>query len=241
MQKVRARVPKGTLASLFEKEVDVLLKELPSSERPVERLRRYGAGVLSTGELLTIIIGSPDPLGFDLLAHFGSLKALAQASLGEMEEIEWIGPSRAARIKAALELGRRLLFASFGERPRINSPADAANFLMAEMSMLPQEQMRVILLDGKNHILASPTIYQGTLNANSIRVGEVFREAIRENCAAIIVAHNHPSGDPTPSPEDIQATKQIVEAGKLLGIEVLDHLVIGAGRWVSLRERGLGF
>ena len=138
-------------------------------------------------------------------------------------------------------MGRRLLVAAPHERPLVKSPADAANLLMMEMAVLEQEHLRTVLLDSKNQVLKVHTVYIGSLNTAVVRVGELFREAIRLNCAALIVAHNHPSGDPTPSAEDVYVTRQIVEAGKLLSIDVLDHLVICQARWVSLKERGLGF
>jgi DNA repair protein RadC len=127
------------------------------------------------------------------------------------------------------------------ERPSITSPADAANLVMSEMSLLPQEELRIVLLDTRNRVQGIHTVYKGSLNTTMIRVAELFREAIRVNCNAIIVLHNHPSGDVSPSPEDVAITKDIVSAGKLLSIEALDHLIIGANRFTSLRERGLGF
>ena len=148
---------------------------------------------------------------------------------------------KVSQLKASLELGRRLLASAPEERAQIRSPADAANLLMLEMSMLEQEHLRVILLDTRNRILAIDTVYKGSLNSSVVRVGELFRGAIRRNAAAVIIAHNHPSGDPAPSPEDVTVTRQVVEAGKLLDVEVLDHIVIGRGRFVSLKERGLGF
>jgi len=223
------------------------IKDLPTTERPRERLERYGAGALSITELLAIIlrtgIGGQNvlELSTSLLAQYGGLVGLARASFPELCETKGIGPAKVTQLKAALELGRRLLIATPEARPQVRSPADAANLLLAEMSLLEQEHLRTLLLDSKNHVLGSPTIYVGSINTSLIRVGEVFREAIKANCAAIIVAHNHPSGDPTPSPEDVAVTEQIVAAGKLLDIEVLDHLVIGHQRYVSLKERGLGF
>jgi DNA repair protein RadC len=138
-------------------------------------------------------------------------------------------------------MGRRLLLAAPEERLQICSPADAANLLMLDMAHLDQEHLRLVLLDTKNRVLASPTVYKGNVNTSVIRISEIFREAIRHNSTSLIVAHNHPSGDPTPSPEDVRVTRQIHEAGKLLDIDVLDHLIIGQGRYVSLKERGLGF
>jgi len=204
------------------------------------RLRRYGPGSLSTGELLTIILGSPDELGARLLAHFGGLVPLARASLHELIGLDGMGLARAARIKAALELGRRLLIASCEERPRVLSPADVAGLLMPEMSLLRQEQLRVVLLDNKSHVLGIPVVYVGSVNTTLVRTGELFREAIRENAPVIILVHNHPSGDPTPSPDDIALTERAVQAGKLLDIALVDHIVIGAGRYVSMKDRGLG-
>jgi DNA repair protein RadC len=156
-------------------------------------------------------------------------------------EIKGIGEAKAVEIKAALELGRRLIASSPQEKPKISSPADAANLLMSEMSLLEQEHLRLLLLDTRNNVLASPTVYVGSLNTSVIRVAELFRAALKENAAAIIVAHNHPSGDPSPSPEDINVTKQIVKAGEIIDIEVLDHIIIGQQRFVSLKERGMGF
>jgi DNA repair protein RadC len=127
------------------------------------------------------------------------------------------------------------------ERPKVTTPADAANLLMSEMMFLEQEELRVVILDTRNRVLSTPTIYRGSLNTSVIRIGELFRAAIRSNAAAVIVAHNHPSGDPAPSPEDINVTRQLVKAGKLLDIDVLDHIVIGRQKFVSLKERGLGF
>jgi DNA repair protein RadC len=223
------------------------IKDLPSSERPRERLLNHGAGALSSAELLAIILrtGTHDEnvvrVAQRLLATFGGLTGLAKASPTELTSEKGLGPAKAAQLKAALEIGKRLLLESPDERPQIRSPADAANLVMSEMSLLDQEHLCTMLLDTKNRVVATPTIYVGSLNTSLIRVGELFREAIRANCASLIVLHNHPSGDPTPSPEDVAVTRQIVDAGKLLDVEVLDHLVIGRQRFVSLKERGLGF
>jgi DNA repair protein RadC len=246
-----------TLASQFGKgetlegdgliEYHPTIKDLPATERPRERLEHYGAEALSTGELLAIIlrtgVGGLNVLELSngLLAQHRGLVGLAHASFPELCQTKGIGRAKVTQLKAALELGRRLLVTTPQARPQVRSPADAANLLLGEMGLLEQEHLRTLLLDTKNHVLASPTIYVGSVNTTMIRVAEIFREAIKANCAGIIVAHNHPSGDPTPSPEDISVTEQIVAAGKLLDIEVLDHLVIGHQRYVSLKERGLGF
>jgi DNA repair protein RadC len=223
------------------------IKELPEGERPRERLEHYGAGALSTAELLAIIlrVGTRDEnvirLAQRLLTTYEGLVGLAQAPFSDLVAIKGLGQAKATQLKAAFELGRRLLVAAPHERPIVKSPADAANLLMLEMGVLEQEHLRAVILDTKNHVLKIHTIYIGSLNTAVVRVAELFREAVRLNAAAIIVAHNHPSGDPTPSAEDVHVTRQVVEAGKLLNIDVLDHLVICHSRWVSLKERGLGF
>jgi len=223
------------------------IKELPEDERPRERLEHYGPAALSTAELLAIIlrVGTRDEnvirLAQRLLSAYGGLAGLAQAPFSELVAMKGIGLAKATQLKAAFELGRRLLVAAPHERPIVKSPADAANLLLLEMAGLEQEHLRAIILNTRNQVLKVHNVYVGSLNTAVVRVGELFREAIRANAAAIIIAHNHPSGDPTPSPEDIHLTRQIVEAGKLLNIDVLDHLVIGQARWVSLKERGLGF
>jgi DNA repair protein RadC len=219
------------------------IKELPEGERPVNRLHHYGANALSTTELLAILLGNPHQLqdASALLATFETLVGVAQAPVAELQCQPGVGLTTAARLKAALELGMRLTLER-NHADQIRSPADAANLLMPEMSLLEQEHLRVILLDTKNHVVAIPTIYVGSVNTTMIRISELFREAIRRNCPALIIAHNHPSSDPSPSPEDLVVTRQAVEAGKLLDIDVLDHLIIGgANRFVSLKERGLGF
>jgi DNA repair protein RadC len=228
-------------------EYNPTIKELPSGERPRERLLHFGEGALSNTELLAIILrtGARDEnvvrFAQRILTRFGGLPGLARANTTELTNEKGLGPAKVAQLKAALELGRRLLAVSHDERVQVRSPADAANMVMSEMSLLEQEELRVMLLDTKNHVLATETLYRGSLNTSLIRVGELFRYAIRANCNSLIVVHNHPSGDPSPSPEDVAVTKQMVEAGKLLDVEVLDHLIIGGQRFVSLKERGLGF
>ncbi len=223
------------------------IKELPSSDRPRERLQSYGPGALSTAELLAIIlrtgIGGQNVLNLatSLLARFGGLGGLAKASVAEICNERGLGLAKACQLKAALELGRRLLIASPEDRPQVRSPADAANLVLLEMAFLDQENLRVILLDTRNSVVAISTIYVGNVNTALVRIAEVFREAVRTNSPQLIVVHNHPSGDPTPSPEDIRVTESIVAAGRLLDIDVLDHLIIGRQQYVSLKERGLGF
>ncbi len=149
--------------------------------------------------------------------------------------------ARAIRIEAALELGRRMMAATHEPRQAIISAGDAAGLLMPDMMLLEQEHMRLILLNSRHEVISTPTIYKGSLHTAVVRVAEVFKDALRQNAAALVVSHNHPSGDPSPSPEDIVVTRSCVKAGKLLGVEVIDHVIIGYNRYVSLKERGLGF
>jgi DNA repair protein RadC len=177
-----------------------------------------------------------------LLGEVGDLGGLRRASAADLCTIKSIGPAKAAQLLAAIELGNRLAIGAPDQRPTISSPADAANLLMYRMAALEQEYLYVIQLDTRNRLIGPPAeVYHGSLNTSIIRVGEVFREAVKRNAAAVIVVHNHPSGDPSPSPEDVAVTRLFVDAGKLLDITVLDHLVIGNYRFVSLKERGLGF
>lgn len=225
----------------------MMMRDLPTGLRPRERLISAGANALSEGELIAIMlrVGSQGEsavhMAERILSSFDGLPGLAQASIDELCSVHGIGMAKAAQIKASLELGKRLMATMPKERLQVRSPSDVANFLMVEMSFLEQEELHTVLLDTKNFVIRTAKIYAGSLNSAVVRVGEVFREAIRANCASIIIAHNHPSGDPTPSPEDVHVTKQIVEAGELLDIKVLDHLVIGRNKYVSLKERGLGF
>ncbi len=223
------------------------VKELLPEDRPRERLANLGATSLSNHELLAILIGSGTSghnvlqVAQALLHRFQGVAGLARASVEDLCRVPGIGRVRALELKACLELGRRLLTAPDLDRPIIRCPADAAQ-LVLDMGLLEQEHLRVLLLNTKNHVLGSHEVYKGSLNSSLIRVGELFKEALRQNCAAIILVHNHPSGDPSPSRDDIQVTRQAVEAGKLLDVAVLDHLVVGRGdRWLSMKERGLGF
>lgn len=223
------------------------IKELPATERPREKLVANGPNALSSGELLAIILrtGTKGETVVDLanrlLVGFGGLQGLARASLTDLTRAHGLGQAKACEVKACLELARRLSLEQPEERFVIASPEDVARLLGLEMAALDQEQLRVVLLNTKNVVQRVVTVYQGSVNSAQLRVGEIFKEAIRHNCPAIAIAHNHPSGDPTPSPEDVAVTAEIVKAGRLLDISVLDHIVIGAGRHVSLRRRGLGF
>lgn len=223
------------------------ITDLHESDRPRERLASLGPQALSNAELIAILlrVGVPGEnavqVGQRLLQKFGGILGIHRAPFVDLINQHGIGEAKAAQLKAAIELGRRLTLESPDERPTINSPADAAALVMYEMGALEQEHLRVMLLDRRNRVLEVVELYRGSVSSAQVRVGEVFREAIRKNASALIVIHNHPSGDPTPSPDDVALTRAIVQAGKMLDVDVLDHLVIGQGRWVSLKERGLGF
>ena len=218
------------------------LHYLPLRERPARRVAQGAVGC-NLPELLAAIVGGSHQveIAYALMERFGDITKIAQASVQEIVQTHGLGDARAAALKAALELGRRVVLAKQGEQITVQSPGDVAQLLMAEMSHLEQEHFRVLFLDTRNRLLGTETVYVGSLNATNIRVAEVFREAVKRNCAAIIITHNHPSGDPSPSPEDVEVTRQLVSAGELLNIQVLDHLIIGQRRFVSMRERGLGF
>jgi DNA repair protein RadC len=223
------------------------IMDLHEADRPRERLALLGPQVLTNAELIAILLRvgvkgeSAIAVGQRLLKEFHGLTGLHRAPFADLIQQHGLGNAKAAQIKAAIELGRRLTVDCPEDRPAINSPADAAALVQYEMSALEQEHLRVILLDRRNRVMETVEVYKGSVNSSQIRVGEVFKEAIRKNASALIVIHNHPSGDPTPSPDDVAVTRAIVQAGKLLDVEVLDHLVIGHGKWVSLKERGLGF
>ena len=219
------------------------VRELPSREQPLNRLREVGPSAVSTTELLACLLQTPDAVrqAEELLTRFHTLADLSRAFEREIKQVEGLGSAQAARLKAAFELGRRLMGEALEEHLQVRAPSDAAAYLLPKLSMLEREHFVVVVLDTRNRILHDEVLYTGTLNASIVRVSEVFIPAMQRNCASIIVAHNHPSGDPTPSPEDIALTRRIVEAGKLLEIELLDHLVIGHNRYLSMRERGLGF
>jgi DNA repair protein RadC len=223
------------------------ITDLAADERPRERLARLGPQALTSAELLAILLRvgvqgeNAVQVGQRLLQTFGGIRGLHRASLADVQRQHGLGAAKAGAIKAAIELGRRLTLEAPEERPTIHSPADAAALVMYEMAALDQEHLRVIVLDTRNHVIEINELYHGSLNASVVRVGEVFRPALRHNAASILVVHNHPSGDPTPSPDDIVVTRSLVKAGQLLDIDVLDHLVIGQGKYVSMKESGYGF
>jgi len=217
------------------------LKHLPVCEQPGYRVAK-DSDACSLAELLAVIIGGSTQIEIAerLLAQFGTVQKIAQAHVMEIAKVQGVGNQTALRLKASLALGRKLLQPE-DERPAIQSPADAAQILMPMLAHREQEYMIVMVLDTRNRMLDAVEVYHGSLNSSMVRIGELFKPALQRNAAGIIIAHNHPSTDPTPSPEDVSVTRAIVQAGKLLDVSVLDHLVIGLSRWVSLKEKGLGF
>ncbi len=222
--------------------------DLPPCERPRERLREHGPRYLNNAELVAILLRSGVAgenainVAMRILGEFDGLAGLARAGYAELCKQRGLNHAKTSEIMAALELGRRIASLAPEERAQISCPQDAASLLIAEMEPQVQEHLVVLLLNTRNQVVARRTIYIGTVNSSAVRPAEVLRPAIRENAPSIIVAHNHPSGDPTPSPEDISVTRDLAAAGKLMDIELLDHLVIGhGGRFTSLKEKRLGF
>ena len=219
------------------------LKTLPLRDQPAYRVTS-NAAACSLAELLAAVVGGAQQIEVaeGILARFGGdVQRICKAHVAELASVRGVGQQTAVRIKAALALGLRLNEPA-GERPVINSPADAAALVQYEMGLLEQEYLKVMLLDTRNRVLEIVEVYKGSVNSSQVRVGEIFKPALQRMAPAIIVIHNHPSSDPTPSPDDVTVTRAIVQAGKLLDITCLDHIVIGGtGRFVSLKERGLGF
>lgn len=223
------------------------VRELPASERPRERLERRGAAGLSAPELMALVWGTgsrgrpAQVMAEEALVRLDGLAALAAAAPAELCQVPGIGPTRAAQLAAAFELGRRAIADWPAGRWAIRAPRDLADRLVPEMGRLEREELRVVLLSARNTVMAVERVYQGSVSTALVRVGELFRDAVRRHAAGLIVVHNHPSGDPTPSPEDLHLTAETVAAGRLLDVPVLDHLVIAHDAFVSLRDRGIAF
>lgn len=216
--------------------------DLPTNEQPSYRLDTFGPTALSCAELLQLVWGFKDlDTPTELLARAGSLRGLLQMTPEEMKVVKGIGDGAVRSIKAALELGSRMALEIGEDRPQIHSPADAADLMMPLLAGQEQEHFYVILLDTKSRVIQLHMAYKGTANTIQIRTAELLRPAIRRNAVSIILVHNHPSGDPMPSPEDVNTTSAIVQAAKSMDIDVLDHIIIGNGYFVSLKERRLGF
>lgn len=222
------------------------LREIPTAERPRERLRAHGAQALSSGELLAILIGSGTrdrsalDLARDVLAHNdGSLRRIATQPVATLTSIDGLGAARAVAIHAALELGRRLITELRREGTPVRGPRDVFSLYAPRLEDCPVEEFHVAILDAQHRITRDVLVTRGLLNTSLVHPREVFCEAIAERAAAIILVHNHPSGDPEPSPDDRVITGQLVEAGRVLGIPVQDHIVVGRGRYVSFSESNL--
>lgn len=221
------------------------LRDVPNEERPRERILQFGAGALSNAELLAIILRtgtiseSAVHVAQRLLKQTDGLRNLVDMSTDQLTEIKGIGRAKAAQIQAGIELGRRLARSAMNETVTIRSPKDAADYLMEDLRYLQKEHFVCLFLNTKNHVIGQETLSMGTLNSSLVHPREVFRAAIKRSSASILCAHNHPSGDPTPSPEDIHLTNRLMEAGQIIGIDVLDHIVIGDRTFVSLKEQGL--
>lgn len=225
----------------------VMIREMQVEDRPRERLQSLGPGSLSSSELLAIILNtgikgeSVTSIAQRMLSQHGGLGGLLRMEFVEMAGIRGVGTAKAAKVKAALEIGRRIAMLGDEDRPRVGSPEDIALLLGIEMMALEQEELRVVLLDTKHHIIGTNTVYRGSVNAVSVRMADIFKPAVRHSATAIALVHNHPSGDPSPSSADVTMTREAVAAGKMLDMPVIDHVIIGRGKHVSLKRLGLGF
>ena len=227
------------------KEASFTVRDLPRQERPRERLQKFGPEALSAQELLALVIGRGIPkksvmsIAQELLTRFGNVKAISQATIEELSQIKGIGLAKAAQIKACFELGKRedleLEMINFD----IKNPESVVKAIRASIKDKAKEHFKLILLNPRNKIIRISTISVGTLNASLVHPREVFKDAIVHSAASVVLAHNHPSGDPEPSGDDIKITKKLVESGKILGIDVIDHIVVGKNSFLSFKERGL--
>ena len=223
----------------------LMIRDLPIEERPREKLKALGAEALSNAELLAILLRTGSDresalqLAVRLLSLGGGLRELPGLSLEDLQELRGVGPAKAAQLKAALEIGRRLATMPPDQAERITSPQRAAALFMEELRYKKKEHFMIMLLNTKNHLLSREEISIGSLNASIVHPREIFRIPLRKSAASIILVHNHPSGDPSPSQEDLEVTRRLVEAGNLLGIAVRDHLIIGDGCYFSFKEKGL--
>jgi DNA repair protein RadC len=221
-----------------------LIKDYPVQERPRERLVAEGPESLANHELIAILLRtgtkrmSALQLSHHIIQQFEGLRYLKDATIGELTQISGIGTAKAVELLAAVEIGKRVSRLQFEERYAVRSPEDGAKYMMDDLRFLQQEHFVCLYLNTKNQILYKKTVFIGSLNTSIVHPREVFKEGFKRSAASIICFHNHPSGDPTPSKEDIEVTKRLVECGKLLGIDVLDHIIIGDKKYVSLKEKG---
>jgi len=228
-----------------EKGSSFTVRDLPRQERPRERLQKFGPEALSAQELLALIIGRGIPkksvmnIAQELLARFGNVKAIGQATIEELSQIKGIGLAKAAQIKASFELGRREELEPELKNFDIKDPESVAKAIRASIKDKAKEHFKLILLNPRNRIIGISTISIGTLNASLVHPREVFKDAITHSAASVVLAHNHPSGDPEPSEDDITITKRLIEAGKILGVEVIDHIIVGKNGFFSFKEKRL--
>ncbi|ADQ14557.1 RadC family protein [Halanaerobium hydrogeniformans] len=221
------------------------IKELPAEERPREKVLKRGSSYLSNAELLALIIRTGNrkrtavELSQDLLNSFGGLREILDLSCEELQEVKGIGLAKAAQIVAVVELAKRISSIKNYEKDLVSNPVQAAELLASEMRFLKQEVLRTILLDVKNRVIAIPEISKGGLSSSIVHPREVFKEAIRRSSAAVILVHNHPSGDPKPSADDLNITKKLQKAGEIIGIKVIDHIIIAGDKFLSFKEENL--
>jgi len=232
-------------ASLSKGAIVRSLRDLPREDRPREKLLSRGAEALGNNELLAVLLGtgirssSALELANQILATTGGLKELAGFSAEALARLRGLRSARAAQLLAALELGRRAVSEPDTDRPVFRTPDDAGRYLLPRFSTKSVEEFGLLVLDTRNRLKKSQIVSKGSLNGSLVHPREVYREAVALQAAGLILFHNHPSGDPTPSREDLDLTRRLREAGKIMGIEVLDHIILGMGRYVSLKERGL--
>ena len=218
------------------------MRSLARNDRPREKLLRHGAAALGDNELIALIIGSGSRRGGalavanDLLGAHGGLHGLTRAAPESLSRVTGIGPARAAQIVAALELGRRTLVRAPGDRPRLDNPRAAAQYLLPLFGARAVEQFGVVLLDGKHRVIRTAVVVHGTGNVSIVEPRDVYREAALGGATAIVAFHNHPSGDPTPSPDDRELTRRLVAAGVLMGIDLVDHVILGEQQYYSFKE-----
>ncbi len=229
-----------------EENLYITIKEMPQHERPREKLLKYGADSLSNAELLAIVLstGTRETSAIDLAKRIiyssnEGLRSLMNTSIEQLCQIKGVGLAKSSQIIASIELGKRIALTLRADRYKIKCPADVGTLLMEEMRYLKKEHFNIILLNTKNEVISVENISIGSINASIVHPREVFLEAIKRSSSSIILVHNHPSGDPQPSKEDIHITKRLVEAGKLIGIEVLDHIIIGDNVYISLKEKNI--
>ncbi|SDN59114.1 RadC family protein [Alkalicoccus daliensis] len=222
----------------------MMIRDVPKSERPRERLIRDGAEALSNQELVALLLGSGTrqesvlDLAGRVVQHFDGLKLLKEATVAEFMSIRGIGEAKAVQLRAAIEIGKRIKQFPVEETHVVRSPQDVADYMMEEMRHLKQEHFVALYLNTKNAVLHKKTLFIGSLNASLVHPREVFKEALRYSSASIVCLHNHPSGNPEPSQEDIDVTKRLVSTGKMLGVELLDHVIIGDRKFYSMKEKG---